>query len=89
MQQKASEAESFQVENLNLKVIIENQQEKLQEYENEVTKTKQHMMKLENLIQKIQEDKINESVSYIKFNFRLLMLNLLSIILYSFIIYFQ
>jgi len=61
MQQKTSEAESFQVENLNLKVIIENQQEKLQEYENEVTKTKQHMMKLENLIQKIQEDKINES----------------------------
>ena len=63
LQQKSSQVDSLNVENTDLKLIVEDQQSKLSEYEIEVSKTKDHMVHLEKLIQKIQENKLTNFVS--------------------------
>ena len=64
LQSRSLEYDSLHVENVDLKTIIENQQNKICEYDEEVSKTKEHMERLEILIQKIQEEKISLSVRY-------------------------
>ena len=69
LQEHSVEHDSLYVENTDLKSIIENQHEKINEYDEEVNKTKEHMLRLESLIQKIQEDKLSSSVSMLLFKF--------------------
>ncbi|XP_057289594.1 coiled-coil domain-containing protein 18-like isoform X2 [Hydractinia symbiolongicarpus] len=59
LQDKSSKLEALSVENIDLKAIVEEQAKKVSDYEGEVEKTREHMMRLEILIQKIQENKLN------------------------------
>ena len=63
LQTLSADYHSITVENTDLKDIVDSQQKKLNDYEVEVSKTKEHMQRLENIIQRIQEEKLAPSVS--------------------------
>lgn len=63
LQENATTVEGAKVENTHLKTIIDTQQQKLKGYEEEITKTKEHLTRLEKFIQRIQEDRLSSSVS--------------------------
>ena len=60
-EERACNSEGVATENGELKAIIDSQHVRIQEYEEEVANTKEHMERLEQLIQKIQEDRLTSA----------------------------
>ena len=61
--QKSGDANNLSVECNNLKNVIDEQQKKIIQYEEELQRTKEHIVKLESLIQTLQDGKSSHTVS--------------------------
>ena len=61
--QKSGDATNLSVECNNLKNVIDEQQKKIIQYEEELQRTKEHIVKLESLIQTLQDGKSSHTVS--------------------------